>query len=144
MHELHRDVLRIGARRAGTEGHQLAARVEPAGHGVGGSRDVSRVIGEILGRRPSAFEGVSDGPRRSRWCCACLAGARAGAYLAAHCHILAGPRAHRSLMCGAGSPLVRARSTSTSTPTASLTFSAPRKAVYGLIPNSDCRTEAVA
>ena len=45
--ELHRDVLRVGARPAGAEHHQLAAAVEPHRHGVAGRGDRAGLAGQV-------------------------------------------------------------------------------------------------
>jgi hypothetical protein len=56
MHELNRDVLRVGARTAGAEHYELAAPVEPDGHGMACLGDRARLRGQIPRRPGSQLE----------------------------------------------------------------------------------------
>jgi hypothetical protein len=58
-------VLGVGARAAVAEHDELAAAVEPAGHGVAGQRHGAGLLGEVVQGRDPAFEqlGGADGGR---------------------------------------------------------------------------------
>src|SRR6266496_696918 len=130
------------SRPARTEDHELPALMEADRHVVAGSGDGAGLVGEVPQRSGPALEQAGHAvvaaiarcaPRNAR--------PRRAGCPGAGCR----PGTGRDAVggCHAGAAAGSDRSMSASMPTASLTFSAPRNAEYGLIPYADCTTEPV-